>query len=315
MKTESTGDNQSRSHSVFLHRLALGTAVAVFPLIVVGAGVTSLDAGMAFPDWPTSNGHLINPPQWWQQTDTLWEHGHRLIGWVVGMLATALLVVSWRRAGTIRILGLITFLAIVTQGVLGGFRVMEISRPLAMVHGIFGQLCFCLASVTAFVTSRAWMEAKPMGGIPAGGFLRKLGRFVTAAVLIQLAFGAALRHFGGDHALIAHLGWAVVALLLVGWLAMWVMGLPESVSVLPKLGKLLAGLTMVQLLLGGGAFVITMGVAEEASPMNWLVPSAHVAVGALMLVSALLISIGTRRFIAIDPTSGECTGQAIPAVS
>lgn len=276
--------------------------------------MTSLDAGMAFPDWPTSNGHLVNPPQWWQHSDMRWEHGHRLIGWVVGMLATALLVVSWRRGGTIRVLGLTTFLAIATQGVLGGFRVMEISQPLAMLHGIFGQLCFCVAGVTAFVTSRAWTEAKPAGGIPAGGFLQKLGWFVTVAVLIQLALGAALRHFGGNHALIAHLLWAVVTLLMVGWLAMWVMGLPESVGVLPKLGKLLAGLTMIQLLLGGGAFVITMGVVGEASSMNWLVPTAHVAVGALLLMSSLLISIGTRRFIAIDPTSGESAGQTIPVV-
>ncbi len=58
-----------------LHGIALATACAVFPLILVGAGVTSKDAGMAYPDWPTSGGHLVNPTAWWQQSDTRWEHG------------------------------------------------------------------------------------------------------------------------------------------------------------------------------------------------------------------------------------------------
>ena len=46
--------------------LAIAVACAVFPLIFVGAGVTSKDAGMAYADWPTSAGHLVNPPAWWQ---------------------------------------------------------------------------------------------------------------------------------------------------------------------------------------------------------------------------------------------------------
>ena len=60
--------------------VAVALAVALLPLIVVGAGVTSKDAGMAYPDWPTSGGHLVNPPGWWQGEKTLWEHGHRLLG-------------------------------------------------------------------------------------------------------------------------------------------------------------------------------------------------------------------------------------------
>jgi cytochrome c oxidase assembly protein subunit 15 len=306
---------QQSNYSVFLHRLAVMTAIAVFPLIIVGAGVTSLDAGMAFPDWPTSNGHLVNPPQWWQNSDMRWEHGHRLIGWVVGMLATLLLIFSWRRGGTLRVLGLMTFLAICTQGVLGGFRVREISRTLAMVHGIFGQLCFCLAAVTAFVSSRSWLERKAAHEIAAAGFLRRLGWFVTVAVFIQLVFGAAYRHFGGDHALFAHLGWAVVTLLSVGWLATWAAGLPEQLETVAKLGKLLGVLAMVQLLLGGGAFVLAIGAGAQAGAVTWLIPSAHVAVGALLFVCVILVTISVRRFVAADPMADDSSGRTRLAVS
>ncbi|MCH7924524.1 MAG: hypothetical protein IIC51_03210 [Planctomycetes bacterium] len=59
---------------------AILTACAILPLVFVGAGVTSTDSGMAYKDWPTSAGHLVNPPSWWQADDTRWEHGHRLLG-------------------------------------------------------------------------------------------------------------------------------------------------------------------------------------------------------------------------------------------
>ena len=125
------------------HRIALLAACAVLPLILVGAGVTSKGAGMAFPDWPTSSGHLVNPPAWWQGDHTRWEHGHRLLGWVVGFLAIVLACSSWRRGGSMRLLGVGALLAIILQGVFGGLRVTEISTAWAVVHGVWGQVCFC----------------------------------------------------------------------------------------------------------------------------------------------------------------------------
>jgi len=135
------------------HVVALILAVALLPLIAVGASVTSKGAGMAFPDRPTSNGALVNPPGWWQGEKRLWEHGHRLLGWTVGMLAIVSAASSWRRGTTLRALACATLLAIVIQGVLGGLRVRAVSTPLAIVHGIWGQVCFCLAGVVALRTS------------------------------------------------------------------------------------------------------------------------------------------------------------------
>src|SRR4029078_7058142 len=79
-----------------LHVLALLTAVATFPLIFMGGLVTSHEAGMSVPDWPNSWGYnmfLFTPRLC--MCGIFYEHTHRLMGTVVGMLAIALVLVAW----------------------------------------------------------------------------------------------------------------------------------------------------------------------------------------------------------------------------
>src|SRR5687768_9580835 len=80
-----------------LHVLALLTAAATFPLIFMGGLVTSHGAGMSVPDWPNSYGYnmFTFPPSKWVG-GIFYEHTHRLMGAVVGMLAIALAAVAWR---------------------------------------------------------------------------------------------------------------------------------------------------------------------------------------------------------------------------
>ena len=59
-----------------LHRFAILLACAVVGLIAAGANVTSKDAGLSVPDWPTSYGG-INPPRWYEFETVRAEHGHR----------------------------------------------------------------------------------------------------------------------------------------------------------------------------------------------------------------------------------------------
>src|SRR3954453_19521511 len=83
-------------YNPFLHVLALLTAVATFPLIFMGGLVTSHGAGMSVPDWPNSYGYnmFLFPPRLWIG-GILYEHTHRLMGTVVGMLSIALAVTAW----------------------------------------------------------------------------------------------------------------------------------------------------------------------------------------------------------------------------
>src|SRR5881398_7074 len=80
-----------------LHRLALLTTAATFPLIFMGGLVTSHGAGMSVPDWPNSYGYnmFLFPPRLWIG-GILYEHTHRLMGTIVGMLSIALTIVAWR---------------------------------------------------------------------------------------------------------------------------------------------------------------------------------------------------------------------------
>ena len=81
----------------WLHRIALLTTAATFPLIFMGGLVTSHGAGMSVPDWPNSYGYnmFTFPPSQWVG-GIFYEHTHRLMGTVVGMLAIAL-TPEWRR--------------------------------------------------------------------------------------------------------------------------------------------------------------------------------------------------------------------------
>jgi len=53
-------------------------------LIVAGGLVTSNNAGLAVPDWPTSFGHLFKIPK--MIGGVKFEHGHRMIAETIGLL-------------------------------------------------------------------------------------------------------------------------------------------------------------------------------------------------------------------------------------
>lgn len=281
----------SAAYPKWAHRAALATVCLLPFLLFVGAGVTSKGAGMAFPDWPTSNAHLLNPPGWLQQDDKLWEHGHRLIGWVIGMLATAMMVLSWRCGGWVRKVTFAAFLAIGVQGVMGGLRVIQVSTLLAMLHGIWGQVCFCLVAAAALVTSEAWHRDVRALRVSHGSVLQKACLLAVGCVFLQLVLGGALRHFAFDAALVAHLLWAMVVALVVGWVVLWLIGQHPFSHVIGKLAWGLGILTTSQLLLGGAAWIFTVMGRAPSPFLEWLIPSLHVVVGALILASTVLLSM------------------------
>src|SRR3989440_6766363 len=115
------------SYNPWLHRVALLTACATFPLIFMGGLVTSHGAGISVPDWPNSYGYnmFLFPPRLWIG-GILYEHTHRLMGTVVGMFAIVLALWAWRVESRrwVRWLATSVLLAGIFQGVLGGLRVL-----------------------------------------------------------------------------------------------------------------------------------------------------------------------------------------------
>lgn len=271
--------------------LASLTAVAMFPLIFVGAGVTTKGAGMAFADWPTSDGVYINPKGWLQDSDKRWEHSHRLIGWTVGMLAIGSVVASWRGATKARILTIFTLLAIVVQGVMGGVRVREISQGWAMIHAIWGQLTFALAIVTVLLAGEPSGQPERIA-VPGARVYRNGAIVATVAVALQLVLGAWYRHFASSGALLGHVLWALVVFMVLSWLTMWTLEQYPRLQPLGFLGKSMAVLIALQMVLGGAAFLIRVMGGNWPDWIATMAPSAHVAVGALMLACSGLMAVG-----------------------
>src|SRR3954447_24194158 len=149
-------------YNPWLHRIALLTAAATFPLIFMGGLVTSHGAGMSVPDWPNSYGYnmFLFPPRLWIG-GILNEHTHRLMATVVGMLSIVLTIAAWMLESRrwVRWVATGVLGAVIFQGVLGGLRVVWVKLDLAIVHACFAQAFFCFAAFAAIVTSKWWIEA------------------------------------------------------------------------------------------------------------------------------------------------------------
>ena len=93
-------------------------------LIVLGAMVTSHDAGLSVPDWPTSFGSLYKIPS--MVGGVKYEHGHRMFAEFIGLLIIVMAVWTQRveQRKWMRVLGWIALAAVVGQGVLGGLTVL-----------------------------------------------------------------------------------------------------------------------------------------------------------------------------------------------
>jgi len=180
-----------------VHRLALITAAATFPLIFMGGLVTSHRAGMSVPDWPNSWGYnmFTFPPSKWVG-GILFEHTHRLAGAAVGFLAILLVAAAWTtdRRRWVRWTAVAVLLAVCVQGTIGGLRVVLSQRDLAIVHGIAAQLFFCFIATFCVMTSRFWTERRTL---PDSNAIRRvliLSVCTAIVLLVQLVIGAIMRH-------------------------------------------------------------------------------------------------------------------------
>jgi cytochrome c oxidase assembly protein subunit 15 len=190
---------ESPPYNAILHRLALLTAAATFPLIFMGGLVTSHGAGMAVPDWPNTWGYnmFTFPPSKWVG-GILYEHTHRLYAAsIVGPLCILLAAVAWitDRRRPIRWTALAILLAVILQGVIGGLRVVLSERDLAIVHGVAAQLFFCLLATFCVMTSRFWLTSAAIAAPPqAIRNVYRLSILAVGLILIQLIVGAIMRH-------------------------------------------------------------------------------------------------------------------------
>ena len=187
----------AQKHSPWLFWFAVLTAVATFFLIGIGGLVTSHEAGMSVPDWPTTYGYnmFLFPISKWVG-GVFYEHSHRLAASGVGLLTTILAVWLWLKDSRkwIHWLGVTAFLLVVAQGILGGLRVRWHMDSLGIFHGAVAQSFLVLLCLLALFTSRWWQNSETEKQIPVRRGLRSHVFFVTILIFVQLLVGATMRH-------------------------------------------------------------------------------------------------------------------------
>ena len=176
---------------------AVANAVATFLLIGLGGLVTSHEAGMSVPDWPTTYGYnmFVFPLDKWVG-GIFYEHSHRLLASVVGLLTTILAVWLWLKDSRkwLQWLGIAAFLLVIVQGILGGLRVRWQLDWLGVPHGAVAQAFLVLTAAIALFTSRWWMNSANEKQIAVRPGLRGHVLAVTLVIFVQLLIAATMRH-------------------------------------------------------------------------------------------------------------------------
>lgn len=175
----------------------------VFVLVALGAFTTTIGAGMAFPDWPLSNGS-VNPHGWLTEIDKFAEHSHRLSGTMMGLITIALAIWLHRKEqrAWLRKLGWWALGIVIVQGIVGGKRVtldamhlpgfeMSFGQMLRLPHGVFAQVYVCILFAIVAGLSRPWVENTIGKASPR---LRKLGWLCSGLLFLQLAVAVTMRH-------------------------------------------------------------------------------------------------------------------------
>src|SRR5450432_1271698 len=198
---------QDVRYNFLLHRTAQLTAAATLLLIFMGGLVTSHGAGMSVPDWPNSYGYnmFTFPPSKWIG-GIFYEHTHRLMGTVVGMLSIALTIIAWKGEPRkwVRWLATSVLFAVIFQGILGGLRVVLVKLDLAIIHACVAQAFFCLTALVAVVTSKWWHTAPEYYDPLEKSDIRRLILLdiaCTVAIYLQIFAGATMRHYGAGLAI------------------------------------------------------------------------------------------------------------------
>jgi cytochrome c oxidase assembly protein subunit 15 len=268
-----------------VHRLAVTTVAATFVLILFGGLVTNTGSALAVPDWPTTFGYNMFLYPWSQMVGGIfYEHSHRLLGSLVGLLTLALAAALWRAGGALRWLGLVAVAAVIVQGVLGGLRVVLLKETLAIVHGCLAQAFFALAVAIALLTSAR--HRRPVQG--ADPPLRTLALAAAGVVYVQIVFGALITHAGW---ITVHLLGAAVVLVFVPIVTARLRRTGDPVAV--PAARVLLVLLGLQLLLGVAAFVsrFTPVWIPGGQATMLAVPVAHRLVGSLILGAAVVAAV------------------------
>jgi cytochrome c oxidase assembly protein subunit 15 len=285
-----------------LHRFAIFTACVTLLLIVAGALVTSNDAGLSVPDWPTSFGSIYKIPR--MVGGVRYEHSHRMVAEFVGLLTIILAIWTWRveKRRWLRWLGVAALGTVIVQGVLGGLTVLFFLPALvSSAHAAVAQTFFCIAVLIAVFTGRGWVEEQPRVELdvrrPTLVTLTLLSIFV---LYVQLILGAMFRHKGLSWW--PHVVHAAVVAIVLSWTAIRAISVYHHIEAVRRPAVTMLGLMVAQLCLGFLAFITRVMWGRDAvqPELPMIVATVvHVAVGAMLLATTVILAIQVWRHVPV----------------
>jgi cytochrome c oxidase assembly protein subunit 15 len=271
-------------------------------LIIAGALVTSNDAGLSIPDWPTSFGSFSVPPL---RGGIKFEWSHRAIAGSIVLLTISIAAWTWfaDRRRWMKWLGIAALATVITQAILGGLTVLLFQPPwVSSAHAAVAQTFFCIAVAIAMFTGRRWVEEAPQIELdsrrPSLITLTWLSIFV---LYVQLILGAMFRHHGMSWW--PHVANAAIVTFVLTWTAIRALSRFSKIEAVRRPAIILALLLVVQLCLGFAAFLTRIAWGRDAvQPEFPMVIStvSHVAVGALLLATAVILAIQVWRHIPVS---------------
>jgi heme a synthase len=288
----------NRAHHIF----AVFTACFTLLVIAAGASVTSNDAGLSVPDWPTSFGYLVKVPHLVGGVRFEWSHRAVAGSLVLFTLAIAFWTLLVERRAWLRKLAFAALGTVVVQAILGGMTVLFLQPPaVSTAHAAVAQTFFCIAVSIALFTDRKWVQEVPRVEVdtrrPSLFTLTLLSIFV---LYVQLVLGGMFRHKGMSWW--PHVTHAVIVAVVLTWTAVRALSLYSKIKAVRKPAIIVLSLMITQLCLGFAAFLTRVAWGKEAvQPELPMVIStvAHVAVGALLLATTVLLSIQVWRHVPV----------------
>jgi cytochrome c oxidase assembly protein subunit 15 len=279
-----------------VHRFAIFVVCWTILLLIAGALVTSNEAALSVPDWPLSYGTLTPP----MVGGIRYEHSHRVIAGVLGLLSIVLAVWVWAKDERrwLRWFTVIAVAGIAAQAVLGGEVVRQLLHYwLPVAHACFAQIVFAALLSIAVFTSRWWISDQPQledTGSPSIHFLA-IGN--AAVIYLQVILGAGFRH--KEIPVWPHMVGALIVLGMVIWLAAVLRRRFERSAAISKTRILLHAILGTQLLLGRGAYWSRLTTADAPQPMPLMVTLTvlHTVVGAILFGVSVLIVLLCYRLV------------------
>ena len=286
-------------------RLAVAMLSVTTVTILWGALTTSTGSGMAYADWPLSDGQVM-PESSYTQLPHFFEHFHRLFASSAGLIALGLWI--WlavtgradRRATRTAFLG---GCLVLTQGVIGGTGVLlNLPAVTSVTHGTLAQLTLATFGWLTYQLSSRYRDTEVATNV-APGAGRKLVVFALVVVVAQTVVGAIARHTNNSHALWTHVGNAFIVFLVMTIATAFAVGKLGNTRGIKGLSQTIVGLLILQVVLGFVALAIRSEAGKSPENVDRLgaatTISIHVLVGALLtvLIAALAAHVfrATRR--------------------